>query len=116
MTIKVVIQQTDLPVPASSVLVTGIVAQPGGQVAATPLTGRENVVENVVPGAGVALQVLPFWPSVKVFNQSGTGQALDVYPPVGMNIQGQALNVPVPVADQGVATFTWNGAGTWLVS
>lgn len=116
MTIGVTITQSDGPMPQSSVLVTGIVAQPGGQTAATPLTARKNIVVNVTPNSGVMLQVLPGVPEQQVFNRCGTGESLLAFPPEGMRIEGLGTNVPGEVSDAGNATFTWDGALTWLVS
>ncbi len=115
MTIQVTITQMDMPLPTPSLTQTGIIATPGGQAAATPLLAPRNVVTNVAPGAGVILQLLLAGFQM-VFNRCGTGQALTVFPIVGMQIEHNAVNVPVTIADGDQVTFTWDGSITWLVS
>jgi hypothetical protein len=115
MTMSVTITQCDVPLPAPSLVATNITAQPGGQTAATPLPALRNIVTNCAPGTAVILQLLPVGQQT-VFNRCGTGQALTVFPIVGMKIEGNGPNVPVTIADGDQVTFTWDGTITWLVS
>jgi hypothetical protein len=115
MTMSVIIQQVDVPLPRPSGTVTNIVATPGGQTNATPLPARRNIVTNCAPGAGVAIQLLTDGQQT-VFNRCGTGVELTVFPIAGMKIEGNGPNVPVTIADGDQVTFTWDGTITWLVS
>lgn len=115
MTMSVTITQCDVPLPRPSLIVTNLVAQPGGQTAATPLPALRNIVTNVTQGAAVILQLLPVGQQT-VFNRCNTGVALTVFPIVGMKIEGNGPNVPVTIADGDQVTFTWDGSITWLVS
>jgi hypothetical protein len=115
MTMSVIITQCDVPLPRPSQVATNLVAQPGGQTAATPMPALRNIVTNVAAGAGVILQLLPVG-HMTVFNRCGIGVALTVFPIVGMKIEGNGPNVPVTIADGDQVTFTWDGSITWLVS
>lgn len=115
MTMQVIITQHSTPLPRPSLTATNVVAQPGGQTAATPLPAQRNIVTNVVPDAGVILQLLPTGEQ-SVFNRCGTGVALTVFPIVGMKIEGNGTNVPVTIADGDQVRFVWDGTVTWLVS
>ncbi len=110
---KVIVTQLDMPPPVPAGVVTGIVAQPGGQTGAKPLLAKINVVNNVAPGTAVKLEVI-LGQQQTVFNRSG--RPLPVYPTEGTQIEGFGLNVAQTVADGSSIVFTFDGIGTWLMS
>src|SRR6185437_463301 len=110
---RVCLTQLDVPPPIPAAVATGIVAQPGGQSGATPLTARINIVTTIAPNTAVLLQIIG-GNRQEVF--AAGGAQLTVYPPLGTLIKGNGLNVPVTIADGDHATFTFDGNQTWFVS
>lgn len=110
---KVFITQMDAPPPIPNAIVAGIIASPGGQAGATPLRARINIVETIGAGTGVALSILQ--PArQEVFARGGS--ALILYPPLNTQIEANAVNAPVTMADGTHGTFTFDGEQTWLQS
>lgn len=109
---RVIITQLDVPPPIPSAVVAGVMASLGGQANATPLRGRNNIVTYAGVGWAVMLQLIQ--PGVqRVFNRSGV--PLTVYPPLGTQIEGNGLNIPVTIANGGQAEFVFDTVQTWLV-
>ena len=110
---KVTITQLNVPPPIPAAVVAGIVAMPGGQANATPLTGRVNIVSTIAPNTGVKLSILLTHQQTVM---ARGGRPLTIYPIEGTAIEGNGVNVPVTIADLGTATFTFDGLLTWLIS
>ncbi len=111
---KIVITQLSAPPPMQSTVATGIVAATGGQVLATALAGRINLVETVPAGAAVRIGVVGGNYRQEVLNRGG--RDLVIYPPVGQAFDGHAVNASVIIPDTGGAVFTFNGVSTWFIS
>jgi len=110
---RIIITQLDAPPPIPAAVMTGIVAQPGGQSGATPLTAVRNIVVNVSTSCGVQLQSILGgyqW----IFN-AGTGLLL-AFPPSGTLIYGNAMNIATGVPPGGNAGFTFDQVNTWYPS
>ena len=93
----------------------GIVAQPGGQGGATPLTALVSIVETIASGTAVRLTIGTD-PRRTVLARGGAD--LTVYPEIGTQIEGYGLNVPcvVPgVANIGAASFVFEPPTVWRV-
>jgi hypothetical protein len=112
---SVIIEQIGAIPPPSGVVKTNIIAQAGGQGAATLLTARKNIIKVCPVGGGVLLQILPD-NTMKVFNRCGTGQVLTVYPPFGTSFEENGTNVPVTIGDGNQAEFTFDNILTWAIS
>ena len=110
---RVIITPWDIPPPIPAAIVGGIVAQPGGQANATQITGRVNIVTSCASGGAVILGMLQP-PRQQVFADAGA--PVPVYPTLGTQIKGYAVNVPVTIADGDEVTFTFDGVTTWLIS
>jgi len=102
------------PPPVPAAIITGIVAQPGGQSGATRLAARVNIVTVVAYGDAVVLD-----PTIISGQQTVMARGandLTVYPSRDAEIETYGANIPTIVPKGGSATFTWDGTSTWLVS
>lgn len=90
-------------IPTTSVAL-GLAAQGTTQATALPLTAGWNEIDAAtVANNGVLLAALNPGQSQTVFNQSG--MAINVYPPPGMAINGNAANLPFSLGNGLRLTF-----------
>lgn len=110
---RVIITQNDVPPPIPAAAAGGIVAQPGGQSGATPLTARVNIVTNVASGTGVVLTNI--LGGQQTLRNAGTFP-LSVYPPSGTQIESYGLNNPATVQPGDSATLSYDNNVTWYLT
>lgn len=86
-----------------------LVATGANQATALQLTADWNEITTVAAGTGVLLQALQPGQSQTVFNQGVN--ALSVYPPPGVQIDGLGVNAPYALAAGSRHTFDCLSAG-----
>ena len=108
---RVIITQLNVPPPIPAAVANGVAAAPGGQTGATVLAARWNIVTVGLAGNGVALQAIG---GGRQGVCARTGYDLVVYPSAGTQIEGNGVNIPVVVANNGNSDFIWNGIAKWV--
>lgn len=103
---------TVLPFTSAKGIVAGVVQTQAG---ATQLTKFKNIVETVTTtGDGIKASSATenMWQFIQ--NRCGNGNDFNLYPTLGQNFFGLAVNVPIPIADgNGIEIYCYEGeAGT----
>lgn len=104
--------------PGMSPVNSGLVATGTTQGTALQLIGGKHIVTSAPANSGVILPKLRCY-DIVVLNRDPSNN-LNVYPPIGETIEGQAVNTPLAINPNNGAIFTCADGptvifGTWFV-